>query len=400
MIHMPSPVQARIKQNISDGLQSYNRAYRIAAVPYPFPLAQISSALMVVFLFLMPIVVEKFTQAYLLTPVLTFLIALGYWGLNAVAQELENPFGDDANDLPLREFCDTYIDRVMESNMTWFQEVRDQQSVHTYSQVFSKGILPVEPPQMLSRSQPTSPRGPSKGTTKTFSKSTSVNKTSPEQVKKTSPEQEITPPQNLQKMALPGQEQSDESRDMDVPRITSASANSLMTRNQFLVEAHNMPSGEDTAVAKLEEQAPQKPKMRARSANPTKRETGGYQLGQMKFITEINGQPLPAGFHSYPVQMNGHCQLAPVHLYNGYSEGYPGYSEGEALSFPNQHHSFASMQPQFQNGQVIQQPRQAPWDSQTPQQPPQELHRRFPLDVQTSVQSHQGYHPVDPLEIC
>merc|ERR1719161_1284296 len=103
---------------------------------------------MVVFLFLMPIVVEKFTKAWILTPFLTFLIAVGYWGLNAVAQDLENPFGHGANDLPVKELCETFVDRVVESNLIWFQEIREQRSVHKYS-CFFRGDLPVEPPKML-----------------------------------------------------------------------------------------------------------------------------------------------------------------------------------------------------------------------------------------------------------
>lgn len=37
----------------------------------------------------------------ILSPILSFFAVLGYWGLNQIAVELENPFGDDENDLPL-----------------------------------------------------------------------------------------------------------------------------------------------------------------------------------------------------------------------------------------------------------------------------------------------------------
>ena len=37
----------------------------------------------------------------ILSPVLTFFIMVGYWGLNEICAELENPFGEDANDLPI-----------------------------------------------------------------------------------------------------------------------------------------------------------------------------------------------------------------------------------------------------------------------------------------------------------
>lgn len=39
-----------------------------------------------------------------MTPVATFLLVLGYCGLDAVGSELEDPFGYDANDFPMEEW--------------------------------------------------------------------------------------------------------------------------------------------------------------------------------------------------------------------------------------------------------------------------------------------------------
>ena len=35
------------------------------------------------------------------TPVIQVMLCLGYFGLDAIAEEMEDPFGEDANDLPL-----------------------------------------------------------------------------------------------------------------------------------------------------------------------------------------------------------------------------------------------------------------------------------------------------------
>merc|ERR1719361_2011339 len=42
------------------------------------------------------------SQPYM-TAIACFIVVFSFWGVNYIAVELENPYGDDANDLPLRE---------------------------------------------------------------------------------------------------------------------------------------------------------------------------------------------------------------------------------------------------------------------------------------------------------
>lgn len=148
LLNIPPPLAGRAHMRMADAMQAYNDAYRLAAVPYPFPLAQMVSVLMHCFVFLMPVVIEKFTQAWILTPALCFLVTLSYWGLNSVAMELENPFGEDINDLPLKELCETYIDKIMESQSTCLSDLADvSTTVHNYSMLYiDGGCLPQAKP--------------------------------------------------------------------------------------------------------------------------------------------------------------------------------------------------------------------------------------------------------------
>lgn len=142
LLNIPPPLASRAHIRMADAMQGFNDAYRLAAVPYPFALAQMISILMHAFIFLMPIVIEKFTQAWILTPLLSFLITLSYWGLNSVAMELENPFGEDVNDLPLKELCESYIEKTMESCAASNYDVynvHDSSGVHTYSKLYKNG---------------------------------------------------------------------------------------------------------------------------------------------------------------------------------------------------------------------------------------------------------------------
>lgn len=142
LLNIPPPLAGRAHMRMADAMEAFNDAYRIAAVPYPFALAQMVSVLMHFFIVLMPVVIEKFTQAWILTPLLSFMITLSVWGLNSVAMELENPFGDDVNDLPLKELCEAYLEKVMDNcrvSQNDLHTVDGTDSVHTYSALYVDG---------------------------------------------------------------------------------------------------------------------------------------------------------------------------------------------------------------------------------------------------------------------
>jgi hypothetical protein len=172
---VPPPILAQANSKIAAGMYSYLLAYRIAAVPYPFPLAQISAFLMIVFLMLMPVVVEKFTEAKMLTPILAFLIGLGYWGLNRVAIEIENPFGDDPNDLPLKALSDTFIDHLMESMTNCLRNIgKKANTVHDYSDS-AMGIVTSKPPPALEKKDWVNPTKTANGSSGTSAANGTAN---------------------------------------------------------------------------------------------------------------------------------------------------------------------------------------------------------------------------------
>lgn len=98
---VPTPILSRVFQELSVGMFGYAEAVRIALVPFPYPFAQMLTGLLVTFCVFSPVLVQNFTDSQIFGTLLTFIIVYGYWGLNEIAVELENPFGDDMNDLPL-----------------------------------------------------------------------------------------------------------------------------------------------------------------------------------------------------------------------------------------------------------------------------------------------------------
>eukprot|EP00746_Dinoflagellata_sp_MGD_P133387 gnl/MRDRNA2_/MRDRNA2_67079_c0_seq1.p1 gnl/MRDRNA2_/MRDRNA2_67079_c0~~gnl/MRDRNA2_/MRDRNA2_67079_c0_seq1.p1 ORF type:complete len:753 (+),score=119.52 gnl/MRDRNA2_/MRDRNA2_67079_c0_seq1:136-2394(+) len=108
------PILARVYNELGSGLAGFNSAYRISLVPFPFCFAQMIGWCLVVFLFLCPAVAFVFTGGEILTSSLTFCCLMGFWGLNRLAMELENPFGCKVNHLPLAEMHHAFVEALAE----------------------------------------------------------------------------------------------------------------------------------------------------------------------------------------------------------------------------------------------------------------------------------------------
>ena len=115
LLTVPPPIISRFYQELSNGLVGFSQAYKVTSTPFPFPFAQILALLLSVFCVVCPIIVVQMTSGYILPPVLSFSAILSYWGLNQIAVELENPFGDDDNDLPLVDMHRFFVDAVEEA---------------------------------------------------------------------------------------------------------------------------------------------------------------------------------------------------------------------------------------------------------------------------------------------
>jgi predicted membrane chloride channel (bestrophin family) len=109
ILMVPPPIVSRSYQELSNGVLGFEQSFKIALIPFPFiwhQVAGMSNAIMVIFA---PILGLYYTDHYILSPVLTSLVLMGFFGLNATAVQLEEPFGTDSNDLPLLDmqfdFC-------------------------------------------------------------------------------------------------------------------------------------------------------------------------------------------------------------------------------------------------------------------------------------------------------
>jgi predicted membrane chloride channel (bestrophin family) len=98
------PILSRTYQVLSDGMTSYNQARKVAYVPFPFPHAQITALYTLLVTFFMPVLMLQFVTNLSFGFILNFLTVMCFTGLQEVSRELESPFLNEPNDIPLNNY--------------------------------------------------------------------------------------------------------------------------------------------------------------------------------------------------------------------------------------------------------------------------------------------------------
>jgi len=107
------PILSRSFQELANGMVQYRIASKIARIPFPFPYVQATEMLLVSHWILTPALMCMWTASPVWTGILTFVQVMFFWSLNSIATELENPFGEDVNDLPAAELQQDFNERML-----------------------------------------------------------------------------------------------------------------------------------------------------------------------------------------------------------------------------------------------------------------------------------------------
>jgi len=99
MLNIAPPLLTRAFQELSNGMVAFRGAIRISTIPFPFPYAQTCDILLILHWLSTPLVVAQWVSSAWSGLIFSFLAVFIYWCLNMIALELENPFGNDPNDI-------------------------------------------------------------------------------------------------------------------------------------------------------------------------------------------------------------------------------------------------------------------------------------------------------------
>jgi len=103
VIDIGAPILSRVFQELSIGIVHLMDAKKISVVPYPFGFAQIVWVMLVFFSLLPVPVMCAIGMSTQKAAGYTFLIVFVFWSVHHLAIQIEQPFGDAPNDLPLAQ---------------------------------------------------------------------------------------------------------------------------------------------------------------------------------------------------------------------------------------------------------------------------------------------------------
>ena len=95
------PIMSRVMQFLGDGMLYYNHARKVMSIPFPFPHGQLSALYVFVMIPAIALLMDQWTNSLWVGCVLCFLVASFLSGILEVSRELENPFRNVPNELPL-----------------------------------------------------------------------------------------------------------------------------------------------------------------------------------------------------------------------------------------------------------------------------------------------------------
>ena len=113
LLAIPPPILTRVYQEIGAGMAEFHDAQLISMWPFPFPYAQLSLFLTALHMAISPLIMVQYTKSVWSACLLTCVSVVSVISLNIISLELENPFGEDNNDLPANEVHDHFRDSLL-----------------------------------------------------------------------------------------------------------------------------------------------------------------------------------------------------------------------------------------------------------------------------------------------
>eukprot|EP00928_Gymnodinium_smaydae_P096599 TRINITY_DN8569_c0_g1_i1.p1 TRINITY_DN8569_c0_g1~~TRINITY_DN8569_c0_g1_i1.p1 ORF type:complete len:496 (-),score=51.52 TRINITY_DN8569_c0_g1_i1:198-1685(-) len=108
LIDVEPPILSRVFQELSRGIVNLQNVRKIKDIPFPFPYAQIISCMLMVHWLITPIFASQAVPSPYWAGAVSFFVICVYWAPFYIALEIDQPFGSDSNDLPIREMQEDF----------------------------------------------------------------------------------------------------------------------------------------------------------------------------------------------------------------------------------------------------------------------------------------------------
>merc|ERR1719460_303886 len=112
-IEIAPPIVSRVFQEFSLGIVNVASAKKINFIPFPFPYSQMMQLLLMLQAVVQPFISGYAYHKWWVSAGNTFFVILLSWCIHFISVEIEMPFGDDANDLPLGELVASLNDSLI-----------------------------------------------------------------------------------------------------------------------------------------------------------------------------------------------------------------------------------------------------------------------------------------------
>eukprot|EP00440_Ansanella_granifera_P019993 gb/GFBE01021724.1/.p1 GENE.gb/GFBE01021724.1/~~gb/GFBE01021724.1/.p1 ORF type:complete len:552 (+),score=55.95 gb/GFBE01021724.1/:1-1656(+) len=104
----PAPIVSRVFQELSTGMAGLSKVSNIKEVPFPFPYSQTLVLMLLAHWMFTPFLASQNFSSPMYAGLLSMGVNLANWSLYYIALELDQPFGLDANDLPVKSFMQAF----------------------------------------------------------------------------------------------------------------------------------------------------------------------------------------------------------------------------------------------------------------------------------------------------
>lgn len=101
VISVAPPIISRVFQELSNGIVDLNNVRKIKEIPFPFPYAQLMTWLLLIHFGVTPVIASQAIASKAWASVMCFFVTSSLWSLLYIAHQIDQPFGNDDNDLPI-----------------------------------------------------------------------------------------------------------------------------------------------------------------------------------------------------------------------------------------------------------------------------------------------------------